>query len=180
GSEIRVGDQIIGIASSGLHSNGYSLARKVFFERAELTVNSHVEGLEGTVGEELLKPTRIYVKSVLNLLKSFAIRGIVHITGGGFFDNIPRVIPKACMAVINRGAWDIPPIFSVLQRLGNVDEAEMFRVFNMGIGMTLVVPEKDTEEILERLVHLDEKAFVIGYVDKRENDAPMVVFSDTP
>ena len=180
GSEIRVGDQIIGIASSGLHSNGYSLVRKVVFEKANLTVNSLVEGLDGPIGEELLKPTRIYVKSILNLLKSFTIRGIVHITGGGFFDNIPRVIPKACMAVINRGSWDIPPIFRVLQRLGNIDEDEMFRVFNMGIGMALVVPEKEAAEILERLVHLGEKARLIGYVEKRENDGPMVVFNENP
>jgi phosphoribosylformylglycinamidine cyclo-ligase len=179
GSEIRVGDQIIGIASSGIHSNGYSLVRKVIFDKANLTVDSIVDGIDGPIGLELLKPTRIYVKSVLNLLKSFTIRGIVHITGGGFFDNIPRVIPKSCRAVITRGSWDIPPIFEVLERLGNIDEDEMFRVFNMGIGMALVVPEKETEEILERLVHLGEKAFVIGCVEKRENDDPTVVFSET-
>ncbi|MDX9745596.1 MAG: phosphoribosylformylglycinamidine cyclo-ligase [Syntrophales bacterium] len=180
GSEIRVGDQIIGIASSGLHSNGYSLVRKVIFEKAKLTVDSVVDELRGPIGEELLKPTSIYVKSILNLLKSFAIGGIVHITGGGFLDNIPRVIPKPCMAIIDRGSWEIPPIFSVLQRLGNIDETEMFQVFNMGIGMVLVVPEKETEEILEHLVHLDERAYVIGYVDKREEEDPMVVFSDNP
>jgi len=180
GSEIRVGDQIIGIASSGLHSNGYSLVRKVIFEKAKLTVDSVVDELRGPIGEELLKPTSIYVKSILNLLKSFAIGGIVHITGGGFLDNIPRVIPKPCMAIIDRGSWEIPPIFSVLQRLGNIDETEMFQVFNMGIGMVLVVPEKETEEILEHLVHLGERAYVIGYVDKREEEDPMVVFSDNP
>ncbi|MDR2861977.1 MAG: phosphoribosylformylglycinamidine cyclo-ligase [Syntrophobacterales bacterium] len=178
GSNIRMGDHIIGLASSGLHSNGYSLVRKIVFEQAKLSVDAELDGLDLPLGQELLKPTRIYVKSILNLLKSFTIHGMIHITGGGFFDNIPRIIPPACMTVIHRHSWHIPPIFPILQRLGNIDEAEMFRVFNMGIGMALIVPEKEAGNILERLGHLGETASVIGYIDKRDQDAPPVVFRE--
>ena len=125
---------------------------------------------------ELLKPTRIYVKSILNLIKNFTIRGIVHITGGGFLDNIPRIVPGPCRAVIRRGSWPVPPIFDLIRRKGNIDDTEMLRVFNMGIGMILIVAEKDHAEILERLEKLGEKAYSIGIIEKRENDQPMVVF----
>jgi phosphoribosylformylglycinamidine cyclo-ligase len=178
GSNIRMGDHIIGLASSGLHSNGYSLVRRIVFEEAKLNVDAELDGLEQPLGLELLKPTRIYVKSILNLLKSFTIHGVVHITGGGFFDNIPRIIPPPCMAVINRRSWRIPPIFTILRRLGNIDEAEMFRVFNMGIGMALIVPEKEVGDILGRLGHLNETASVIGYIDKRGANNPSVIFRD--
>jgi len=176
GSGIEAGDRIIGLASSGLHSNGYSLVRNIVFDKAKLSLDARLDGLDQSIGLELLKPTRIYVKTILDLLKNFTIRGMVHITGGGFFDNIPRIIPPSCMAVISRHSWNIPPIFSILQHLGNIDEAEMFRVFNMGIGMALIVPEKETDAILERLKYLGETASVIGYVDKKDQDASPVVF----
>ncbi len=172
GSEVRVGDVLIGIASTGLHSNGYSLARKVFFDRQGLSVQDRVAGLEGTVGEELLKPTRIYVKSVLNVLKNFSVHGLVHVTGGGFYDNIPRIVRGSIRAVVRRDSWIIPPVFRVLQELGRVEEGEMFRVFNMGIGMILVVPEQDAPEILNRLHQLGETAWPIGHIDRREDDQP--------
>lgn len=176
GSEIRVGDQIIGMASNGIHSNGFSLARKVLFDLEKLSVNDMVEGLDHSIGEELLRPTRIYVKSILNLIKNFTIKGIIHITGGGFIDNIPRIIPEPCQAVIKLHSWEIPPIFTIIQERGNIDDMEMVRVFNMGIGMMIVVPEKESEEIIERLEVLGEKAYLIGTVAKRDKDQPSVIF----
>ena len=177
GSEIRVGDRIIGIASSGMHSNGFSLARRVLFEDGNLHPDERIEGLEQSIGMELLQPTRIYVKSILNLIKNFSIRGIVHIPGGGFLDNIPRIVPGPCRAVIRKGSWPIPPIFDLIRKRGNIDNTEMLRVFNMGIGMILIVSEKDHAEILERLEKLGESAYSIGTVEKREKNQPMVVFT---
>ena len=176
GSVISVGDKIIGIASSGLHSNGFSLARKVLFDTAKLTGNERLDGLEDSVGLEILKPTRIYVKPMLNLMKNFEIKGIVHITGGGFIDNIPRIVPGPCKAVIRKGSWEIPPIFQIIQKLGKVPDEEMLRVFNMGVGMMLVVHEKDVEEILDRLRKLGEVATCIGTIEKRETNQPLVAF----
>jgi phosphoribosylformylglycinamidine cyclo-ligase len=174
GSVIRVGDKIIGIASSGLHSNGYSLARKVLFDVQGMTGQEMLDGLSSSIGMELLTPTRIYVKPMLNLLKNFIIKGIVHITGGGFIDNIPRIVPGPCKAVISKGSWKIPPIFSIIQKLGNIDELEMHRVFNMGIGMMIVVSEKDASEIINRLAKLGETAYCIGTIEKREKNQPLV------
>jgi phosphoribosylformylglycinamidine cyclo-ligase len=176
GSEIRVGDRIVGIASSGLHSNGFSLARRVLLEQGQLHPEDKVDGFDEVLGLELLKPTRIYVKSILNLIKNFNIRGIVHITGGGFIDNIPRIVPGPCRAVIRRGSWDILPIFNLIRTVGNVDEYEMLRVFNMGIGMIIIVAEKDHEEVMERLEKLGEKAYALGTIEKRENDQQTVSF----
>jgi phosphoribosylformylglycinamidine cyclo-ligase len=176
GSEIRVGDRIVGIASSGLHSNGFSLARRVLFEDGKLHPEERIEGFEHSIGLELLKPTRIYVKSILNLIKNFTVRGIVHVTGGGFLDNIPRIVPGPCRAVIRRGSWPVPPVFELIKKKGNIDDTEMLRVFNMGIGMILIVAEKDHAEILERLEKLGERAYPIGIIEKRENDQPMVMF----
>ena len=166
GSSIRTGDQLIGIASSGLHSNGYSLARKVLFERMRLKLHSRVPGLSRTVGEELLIPTRIYVKPILSLLENFTIHGIAHITGGGITDNLPRIIPKGCKAEIYKNTWPIPPIFRILQEGGNIPEEEMLRTFNNGIGMILAVPLKQAEGIMSRLRILREKAYRIGEIVK--------------
>jgi len=176
GSEIRVGDSIVGIASNGIHSNGFSLARKVLLEEARFSLDNVVEGLDHSVGTELLRPTKIYVKSLLNLIKNFTIKGVVHVTGGGFIDNIPRVLPEPCQAIINQGSWDIPHIFTLIQEKGNIDELEMFRVFNMGIGMMVIVSKKDAREVVERLEVLDEKAYIIGSVAKRVKDQPPVIF----
>lgn len=174
GSLIRVGDRIIGIASNGLHSNGFSLVRKVLLEGGRYSLDRIPEGLDAPLGETLLRPTRIYVKPLLNVLKNFSVRGLVHITGGGFVENIPRVIPGPCRAVIRRGSWPVPPIFSLLQKAGNIDDAEMFLVFNMGIGMMAVVPEKEAPEVLDRLQKLGESAYLIGSVEKREERQPRV------
>ena len=157
---------MIGIASSGVHSNGFSLARRVLFDKGNLKPGDRVEGFDQPIGLELLTPTRIYVKSILNLIKNFRIRGIVHVTGGGFIDNIPRILPGPCRAVIQKGSWPVPPIFQCIQEMGGIDDSEMFRVFNMGIGMIIVVAEKDHAEIMERLEKLGEQAFSIGFVEK--------------
>jgi len=177
GSGVRVGDVLIGIASSGIHSNGYSLVRKVVFEKSGLSVTDRMPGMGVTVGEELLRPTRIYVKPVLNLIKSFNIKGIVHVTGGGFYDNIPRILPDPCRALIHKGTWEVPPVFNTLQEMGNIEEKEMFRVFNMGVGMILIAPEKESEEILDRLSVLGEKGWVIGTVEKKDRNKEGVVFA---
>ncbi len=177
GSSISVNDRVIGVASSGLHSNGFSLARKILLEDGNLKITDNVPGLEKIVGLELLEPTRIYVKSLLNLIKNFNIKGLVHITGGGFYDNIPRIIPQSCRCVITKSSWEIPPIFQVIKEIGKVEEKEMFRVFNMGIGMMVVVSEKESEEVVHRLEVLGEKAYIIGSVEKREKDQSLVSFS---
>ena len=168
GSTITVGNKLIGLASSGIHSNGYSLARKVIFDTMGLTIDSPLPGLGKSVAEELLTPTRIYVKSILNLRRDFRINGVAHITGGGLLENIPRVLPNGCKAVIRKNSWEIPSIFTLLQEAGNIDETELFRTFNCGIGMVLAVPESESEEVLIRLSGLNERACVIGEVVKCE------------
>lgn len=168
GSSVSEGDVLIGIASSGIHSNGYSLVRKLFFGVNNYDINTRFEELEGTLGEELLKPTKIYVKTVQTLIEKHQINGIAHITGGGFIENIPRTIPSGLKAVINRGSWDIPPVFALMQKLGNIEEKEMFNTFNMGIGMVLAVRKEDADEILRTLRDLSEKAYIIGSVAKGE------------
>ena len=168
GSSVTVGNKLIGIASSGLHSNGYSLARKVIFEMMGLGINDPLPRLGKTVAEELLTPTRIYVKTILNLLRDFPIKSIAHITGGGLLENVPRVLPHGCKAVINRSSWKWPAIFKLLQDEGGIETDEMYRTFNCGIGMVLAVPENEVEEILIRLSGLNEPACVIGEVAKCE------------
>jgi len=176
GSDIRVGDSIIGLASNGLHSNGYSLVRKVLFEQAGLDVNDTIEGLEDSIGMELLRPTKIYVKAILNLIKNFSIRGVAHITGGGLTENIPRILPQRCAAVLVREKWTPPVIFRILQDRGGMDDAEMLRVFNMGIGMVVIAPKKNSKEIVDHLKRLEEQACVIGHIIKRDEGSPAITF----
>lgn len=164
GSRVEDGNVLVGIASSGIHSNGYSLVRKLFFEVNNYDINTKFEELPDTLGEELLKPTRIYVRTVQALMEKYTINGIAHITGGGFIENIPRTIPSGLKAVIKCGSWDIPPIFSLMQRLGNIEEKEMFNTFNMGIGLVLAVREEDSAQIIDTLKALGEKAYIIGKV----------------
>jgi len=168
GSSITVGNRLIGIASSGLHSNGYSMARKVIFDRMGLGIDSIIPGTGTTVADELLTPTRIYAKSVLNLLRDFSINGIAHITGGGLLENIPRVLPNGCKAIVHKDSWQMPAIFNILMEAGNVEEGEMYRTLNCGIGMVLVVPEEQTDDVMIRLSGLHETAFVIGEISKCE------------
>ena len=177
GTRVTVGDKVIGIASSGLHSNGFSLVRKVLLGHHKMNLKKQIEEIGGVLGEELLRPTRIYVKTALNLVRDFSIGGIAHITGGGITENLPRVIPKGCRANIRRGTWDVPLIFPFLKERGKISEEEMFRTFNNGIGMILIVKPKDLEDVLGRLRSLGEKAFAIGEIERANKDQPRVVFS---
>jgi phosphoribosylformylglycinamidine cyclo-ligase len=176
-NSIQPGDKIIGLASSGLHSNGYSLVRKIVFEELGLHVSDQVPELGCTLGEELLKPTRIYVAPVLQALARCKIRGLVHITGGGFFDNIPRVLPSGCKAVIDKGSWEVPKIFSFLQEKGSVAEAEMFRTFNMGIGMMVVVASADAEPLMEQFRAAGETPFLLGEMQTAEAGEAQVLIN---
>ncbi|HPS93835.1 MAG TPA: phosphoribosylformylglycinamidine cyclo-ligase [Deltaproteobacteria bacterium] len=177
GSRISAKDVIIGLHSSGLHSNGFSLVRKVLFERARMGIDDYVDDLSKPLAEELLTPTRIYVKSILNILRGFEIKGIVHITGGGFVDNIPRVLPARSSAVIERGSWNVPPIFRFIQDIGTIDDAEMYRTFNMGIGMVLIVSAKDADDVMLRLKGLKESAEIIGFIETRAQGGEPVILS---
>jgi phosphoribosylformylglycinamidine cyclo-ligase len=168
GSEIGVGHKVIGIASSGLHSNGYSLVRKVCFEKLKLKVNDRIDVLGRTLGEELLEPTKIYSEVVRHVLRDFPIHGMAHITGGGIVDNLPRILPASCKAVIQEESWEPPPIFTFLQKGGKISAQEMRRTFNNGIGMILVAPESAVEGIVEFLGAMKEKAYVIGDIVRRK------------
>jgi len=178
GAEIRMGDVLIGIASSGLHSNGFSLVRKICFDVMKLTVDSLVPELGQTIGEVLLTPTRIYSETVQMLMRDLPIRGLAHITGGGITENVVRIIPQACDVAIRRGSWERPPIFHFLQSGGKVSETEMLRTFNNGIGMIAVVPEDRAGDVLDRLHALGERAWAIGEITSRKGAAPRVKWID--
>jgi phosphoribosylformylglycinamidine cyclo-ligase len=178
GQSIKPGDAILGLASSGLHSNGYSLARHVFFDNAKLTVNSQVPELDRPLGEILLTPTRIYAKQILALLQEFSIKGIAHITGGGITENLPRIFPNGVRARINRKAWTVPPVFQVLSKLGRVDREEMFRVFNMGIGLILVVPAASAPAVLAKALALGDCGWLIGEMISSTGSGPEVEYVD--
>jgi len=176
GRDIRPGDIVLGLPSSGLHSNGYSLARRVFFDRAGMDCATRLDqfGIRRTLGEELLEPTRIYVKPVRAVLTRYSVkrvvRGIVHVTGGGLVENIPRVLPGGCAVELDSSAWPRPPIFDAVQRLGKVPDAEMYRTFNMGIGLVLIVSSYYAHSIAERLRREGEKPLGIGRVVAGERE----------
>jgi phosphoribosylformylglycinamidine cyclo-ligase len=176
GSDIAVGHRLIGIASSGLHANGFSLVRKVLFERHGYKVTDEIPELGGPLGEDLLQPTRIYVEPVLNLLRDFPLSGIAHITGGGLTQNLPRILPRTCQAVIQRQSWPVPPIFRFLQEKGNIADEEMLRTFNNGLGLVMVMADELVPDVLLRLQGLQEKAFLIGEIVSRKPNDPSVVF----
>jgi phosphoribosylformylglycinamidine cyclo-ligase len=164
GSSIRAGDRLIALPSSGLHTNGYSLARRIVFDVLKLRIDSHVPALGETVGAALLRPHRSYLSAVAPLLGSGRIKGMAHITGGGITENLPRVLPEGRAFTIDRGSWAVPPLFTWLQEAGGVPEAEMFRAFNMGVGMILVVAAENTAGVLEALQASGEPAWVAGAV----------------
>jgi phosphoribosylformylglycinamidine cyclo-ligase len=176
GSIISMGDALIGIASSGLHANGYSLVRNLFFRRLKWKIDQDIPELGRTVGEELLIPTRIYVPTVLHLLKDFTIKGLAHITGGGITENLSRILPNVCQAIIRRASWQPPAIFEVIRRRGNISDQEMFRVFNNGIGMVVVADTEQVDEMMLRLRGLNERAYVIGEITRRKKGAPSVKY----
>jgi phosphoribosylformylglycinamidine cyclo-ligase len=168
GKAIAAGDVLIGVASSGLHSNGYSLARKVAFDIAGLAVDTYIDELGRTVGQELLEPTRIYVRSLRRVLANYKVKGVVHgiahITGGGLHENLERILPENTQAVIERGSWKVPPVFGWLQRLGEIDAAEMDRVFNMGLGLVLVVSPYYADSIRHQFADCGLESWSIGQV----------------
>lgn len=168
GTKIQAGDVVIGLASSGIHSNGYSLVRKLVFEAGKVGLNDRVPELNGTVGETLLTPTKLYVKPVRGVIANFPVHGLANITGGGLPDNISRILPPDKRVLIQRGSWPIPPVFTWMQRLGNVAEAEMFRVFNMGIGFAIIGHASFASAIIERLAADGIPSWVIGEVKSGE------------
>jgi len=169
GKNIRKGDYILGLASSGLHSNGYTLVRNICFKRAGLKMTDTLDELgDAVLGDVLLEPTRIYVRPIVKLLSQYKVKkvvhGMAHITGGGLIGNIPRVLPKDCDAVIKKSNWERHKIFTFLQKQGPVDEDEMFRVFNMGIGFVLIVAEDFADSIIKKLTRYGEKVYKIGRI----------------
>ena len=176
GTAIRLGHQLIGIGSTGLHSNGYSLVRKICFDHLNLKLDAHIPELGKTLGEELIVPTRIYADTIQGLLRDQPIHGLAHITGGGMVDNIVRIIPQSFSVRIRKGSWEVPPIFAFLQKAGNVPEPEMLRTFNNGIGMVAVVPETAAHEVLERLTAMNEPAFLIGEIIERKEAGERLVW----
>ena len=163
---VKEGDIVIGLPSSGLHSNGYTLVRKIVFEKENLKGDEYFDEIGKTIGEELLTPTRLYPKTCLPLIEKYNIHGMVHITGGGFYENIPRALPKGLNAEINGDSWQIPSIFKLLKKWGNVDWKEMYRTFNMGIGMVLIVDANDAKSICSDLQAANEKYYEIGRIAK--------------
>ena len=166
-SKIEIGDQVIGIASSGVHSNGFSLVRKIFNINEE-TIQEYKEELGMTLGEALLTPTKIYVKPVLELLKNVTVKGISHITGGGFYENMPRMLNENVSLKIDKNAYPILPIFKLIQKEGNIPERDMYNTFNMGIGMAIIIKKEEAQKAIEILEQQGEKAYVIGEVVERK------------
>jgi phosphoribosylformylglycinamidine cyclo-ligase len=166
GKTVEVGDVILGLASNGLHTNGYSLARKLLFEVGKYTLDSYVNELKGKVGNELLRTHKSYWSAIKRLVDGECVSAMAHVTGGGITENLPRVLPRGVAAVIEMGSWQVPPIFEHLQQLGNVPQEEMLRTFNMGIGMLLVVPSKKFKKAQTVLERAGEKAFTVGRIVK--------------
>jgi phosphoribosylformylglycinamidine cyclo-ligase len=162
-TKVKEGDALIGLSSSGVHSNGFSLVRKIFGNGAD-KLSTYVDELSMTLGEALLAPTRIYVKPVLKLINEVGVNGISHITGGGFYENIPRMLPEGLCAVINKEAFPVPPIFGLIQKTGKIPERDMFNTFNMGIGMCIAVDSDRADDAIKVLAEAGEKAYVIGHV----------------
>jgi phosphoribosylformylglycinamidine cyclo-ligase len=176
GKTIQAGDVLIGVASSGLHSNGYSLARRVLLDDGKLTIESRLVDLELPLGEVLLTPTRIYAKQILALTRELTIKGIAHVTGGGLTENLPRIFPGEMRARIHCQSWPIPPIFTVLQNMGRIERDEMYRVFNMGIGLVVIVAQRDANAVIAKLVALGDQAYVIGEMAAGASGHPLVEY----
>ena len=175
GEEIKAGDLVIGLKSDGLHSNGFTLARAALFDKAGFDYTAEVEGLEKNLGEELLRPTKIYVKTVLALLEKYKLKGIAHITGGGLIENLPRILPEGLKAEIQKNSWQPQKIFELIQEAGEIAEPEMYRTFNMGIGMTLVINKEDKSQILSELKEMGEEACLIGEIKAGTGDASLEI-----
>ncbi|MFR3497474.1 MAG: phosphoribosylformylglycinamidine cyclo-ligase [Paraclostridium bifermentans] len=164
GQDVNSGDTLIGISSSGIHSNGYSFIRKIFLEEYKYELTDYIEELEMTLGEALLIPTKIYVKLVMDLIKKYELKAIAHITGGGVIENIPRVIPNGLGIDIEKNSWEKPPIFKMIEKFNSIDEVELHKSFNMGIGLAMVVDSDKAEEIVSYLNESEKQAYIIGKV----------------
>lgn len=174
GESIKAGDIVLGLPSSGLHSNGYSLVRRIVLEHKQIPFDTYIEALGRTIGEEVLEPTKLYVKPILPLLEENLVKGMAHITGGSFYDNIPRILPKGLGVMINSDAWPVLPIFRLLQEWGHVESKEMYHTFNMGIGMVLVVKPELVERVVEVLETEHEKVYSIGIVTEGDGKVTIV------
>jgi len=174
GKQIATGDILLALPSVGLHTNGYSLARKLFFDVAGYDVNTRVDELGTTVGDALLQPHVSYLKPLDGLLASGMIKGLAHITGGGLTDNIPRILPERTAVEIKKASWPILPVFQLMQQIGNVDEAEMYRTFNMGVGMVIVTSQSDADAVKSHLKQRDEQVFQIGRVVEGQRSVNLI------
>ncbi len=171
GEKIQAGDVLVGLPSSGIHSNGYSLVRKVFFETNSFALDEKLPELSGKLSDEILTPTRIYVEAVLPLVKKELVNGITHVTGGGFVENLPRMLPEKLACEIELGSWPVLPIFNALEKYGEIPEMEMYEIFNMGIGMVLAVAPEKLAELQADLKERNEASFVIGKVTEKKDTA---------
>ena len=171
GEKIQAGDVLVGLPSSGIHSNGYSLVRKVFFETNSFALDEKLPELSGKLSDEILTPTRIYVEAVLPLVKKELVNGIAHVTGGGFVENLPRMLPEKLACEIELGSWPVLPIFNALEKYGEIPEMEMYEIFNMGIGMVLAVAPEKLAELQADLKERNEATFVIGKVTEKKDTA---------
>lgn len=169
GSATRPGDVVLGVASSGLHSNGFSLVRKLFLNRLNYSMDKHIPEFGRSLGEELLTPTQIYVKPVLKLCEEIKVKGMAHITGGGFIGNIPRVLPESCAVSIRRGSWEIPPVFRVIQREAKLDDREMYLTFNMGVGLVIILAQEQADSAAAMLQEAGMRTWLIGEVKHKNN-----------
>ncbi len=176
GSGIKAGHALVGIASSGLHSNGYSLARKICFDILKLDIHAYVPELGRSIGEELITPTKIYSKTIQSILQHFPVQGLAHITGGGLLENIIRVVPEAYKVVIQKKSWPIPPVFDFLKHAGNISDHEMMKTFNNGIGMVVILPCEHSQEITKYLNNLNEKACIIGEITEAKQSKNRIEF----
>lgn len=174
GAKIKPGQVIIGLRSNGLHTNGYSLARKIIFEKAKLKISSKIPGTKTTVAQALLATHRSYLKPIQAVREHIPILGMAHITGGGFADNIPRVLPRGVQAVIDRAAWPVPPLFRYLQKCGKIAPEEAYRVFNMGVGLVLITTKKAADTALAVLAKAKEKAWIIGHTEAGDRDVRFI------
>ena len=174
GENIKPGDKLIGIASTGVHSNGFSLVRKVF-DMTKESLDTYYDELGTTLGEALIAPTRIYVKALKNVKDAgITVKGCSHITGGGFYENIPRMLPDGVKAIVNKNSYDIPPIFDLLQREGGIDEEMMYATYNMGLGMIIAVDEADVNKAIAAIEAAGDKAYEVGYIEAGQKEAVLV------
>ncbi|MFV0423239.1 phosphoribosylformylglycinamidine cyclo-ligase [Oleidesulfovibrio sp.] len=175
GSDIRVGDTLIGLGSTGVHSNGYTLVRKLF-EKSGLGADDLMPGTDSKVRDVLMAPTQIYVETVRNIMRDFQVKGMVHITGGGFYDNLPRILPSSVDAHINFGTWTVLPVFNWLKEQGELSWPEMLQIFNCGVGYVLIVGQDEADDVLGRLAALEQPAWAIGTVERRKEESEEQVF----